>query len=67
MYHMPTVINRSSRIIIRLQQFYSHCFRQFTLDVQKNSIRCYQGQGAFEIGICFCAHKNWHPNFDKVT
>ena len=29
----------------------------------------YQGiiQGVFEIGNCFWAHKNWHPNFDKLT
>ena len=24
-------------------------------------------QGIFEIGNCFWARKNWHPNFDKVT
>ena len=24
-------------------------------------------QGVFEIGSLFWAHKNWHPNFDKVA
>ena len=30
---------------------------------------CLQGviQGVFEIGNRFWAHKNWRPNFDKVT
>ena len=24
-------------------------------------------QAIFEIGHCFLAHENWHPNFDRST
>ena len=47
MYHMPTVVTGSSRIIIRLNSYFNwlkrlignHFLRQFTLSVQKSFIR----------------------------